>query len=77
MLRLKLEALVRSGGEKAANQAMEIFAQVLISIRSSQRRVYNFLDKALFLNLLLTDKLTYGLCLLSHFHYELKAHAQQ
>ncbi|CAG00393.1 unnamed protein product [Tetraodon nigroviridis] len=28
LLRLKLEALVRSGGEKAANQAMETFSQV-------------------------------------------------
>lgn len=30
LLRLKLEALVRSGGEEAAREAMETFSQVLI-----------------------------------------------
>ena len=29
LLRLKLEALVRSGGEKAADQALETFSQVM------------------------------------------------
>lgn len=29
LLRLKLEALVRSGGEKAADQALETFSQVI------------------------------------------------
>lgn len=28
LLRMKLEALVRSGGEKAADQALETFSQV-------------------------------------------------
>lgn len=29
LLRLKLEALVRSGGERAADQALETFSQVI------------------------------------------------
>lgn len=32
LLRLKLESLVRSGGENAAREALETFSQVLICI---------------------------------------------
>lgn len=53
LLEMKLEALVRSGGDTAADQALETFSQVIGDVKNIRKcgvlRIYVFWDTVLIL----------------------------